>query len=92
GQSADDPWGTYQLGKTAALSGERLEQGEAALRKYIAAARFDPGATEAHARWRLAMILEQRHDAPHARAEYEAALRLDPKLADAKRALEALPR
>jgi len=42
--------GTYQLGKTAALSGERLEQGEAALRKYIAAAQFDPSATEARAR------------------------------------------
>jgi len=91
GQRGDDSWGTYQLGKTAALSGERLEQGEAALRKYIAAARFDPSATEAHARWRLGMILEQRHDAPRARAEYEAALRLDPRLADAKRALERLP-
>lgn len=36
------------------------------------------------------MILEQRHDGQHARGEYEAALRLDPKLADAKRALERL--
>ena len=75
------------MGRTAALSGERLEAGESALRKYIAAGRFDPSATEAHAHFRLGMILEQRHDAARARTEYETALRLDSTLVDAKRAL-----
>jgi tetratricopeptide (TPR) repeat protein len=85
-----DPWATYQLGKTAALSGERLESGEAALRRYLRDGQFLPSATEANAHYRLGMILEQRRDAPGARAEYEAATRLDPKLQDARRALERL--
>ena len=82
-----DAWAHYQLGRTAALSGQRLEDGEAAMRAYLQAGRFVPTASEAHAHFRLGMILEQRRDAAGARAEYEAATRLDPTLADAKEAL-----
>jgi tetratricopeptide (TPR) repeat protein len=87
----DDTWATYQLGRTAALSGERLEQGAAALRRYMRAASFQPGATEAHAHLRLGMILEKSGDVSAARVEYEAAIRLDPKLDDGRRALQKLP-
>src|SRR5262249_2417017 len=90
GAAPDDSWATYQLGKTAALSGEQLERGEAAMRKYLRAARFQPTATEAHAHYRLGMILEQRRDASGARAEYEAAAGLDPNLRDARTALQRL--
>ena len=60
------------------------------MRRYLEAGQFDPGATEAHAHWRLGMILEKRGDVAGARAEYEAALRLEPKLTDAKRALDRM--
>jgi len=85
-----DPWARFQLGKTAALSGERLEDGETAMRAYLQTGRFAPTASEAHARYRLGMILEQRHDAAGARSEYETATRLDPGLADAKQALRRI--
>lgn len=73
----------YQLGKIAAVSGERLDAGEAAMRAFIAAGNFAT-APEANARHRLAMILEKRKDMAGALAEYEHAARLDPKLEDAK--------
>ena len=79
----------YQAGKTAAISGQRLEEGEASLRKYIAAGRFLI-APEANARHRLGMILEQRDNAAGAISEYEEAIRLEPKLEDAKKALKRL--
>ena len=79
----------YQAGKTAAMSGQRLEEGEAALRKYIAEGRFIL-ATEANARHRLGMILEHRNNAAGAIGEYEEAVRLDPKLEDARKALKRL--
>jgi tetratricopeptide (TPR) repeat protein len=85
-----DDWGTYSLGRTAALSGLRLDDGAAALRRYIAAGRFQPSASEAHAHYRLGMILELQHDAAGARAEYERAVQGDPNLADAKKALARL--
>jgi tetratricopeptide (TPR) repeat protein len=81
----------YQLGRAASLSGQRLEAGEEALRKYLARdnARkaFDGGV-----HFRLAVIREKRGDAQDARREYELALSLDPRNAAAKRALERLPR
>jgi tetratricopeptide (TPR) repeat protein len=86
----DDTWASYQLGRTAALSGERLEQGAAALRRYMRAANYQPGASEAHAHLRLGMILEKSGDVNAARTEYEAAIRLDPKLEDGRRALQHL--
>jgi hypothetical protein len=38
----DDESALYQAGKIAALSGQRLEDGEAALRKYIALGNISP--------------------------------------------------
>jgi len=70
------------------LSGQRLDDGESAMRAYLQAGRFVPTASEAHAHYRLGMILELRHDGTGARAEYEAATRVDPTLVDAKEALK----
>jgi tetratricopeptide (TPR) repeat protein len=80
----------YQIGRTAALSGQRLEQGKAALERFIAGS---PGPEEpplANAHYRLGMVLERQGNKAAARAEYQAALRLDPKLDDAKKALDKL--
>jgi tetratricopeptide (TPR) repeat protein len=80
----------YQVGRTGALSGQRLDRAEQALREYLRTTRgpTDPPAGAAH--YRLGMVLEQRGDRAGARTEYEAALRLDPAHKDAKAALKKL--
>lgn len=88
-RSAGDESALYQLGKTAALAGERLELGEAALRELLALGTFTM-ATEAYARYRLGMILERRKDTAGALREYEMVERLDPKLEDARTARKRL--
>src|SRR5581483_6873848 len=45
-EAAEDSWASYQLGKTASLAGERLDEGDNALHRYLRAQRFAPGATE----------------------------------------------
>jgi tetratricopeptide (TPR) repeat protein len=70
----------YQIGKTAILSGQRLDRGEECLRLYL---QGQPGAGEpplAWAHFRLGMLLEKKGDA----------LRLQPDHEDAKKALAKL--
>ena len=79
----------YQLGRAASLSGQRLEAGEEALRRYLtrdnARKAFDGGV-----HYRLGAIRERRGDPQGARSEYELAVALDPRNLAAKRALERL--
>ncbi len=86
----DEPTAWYQLGKTAAMSGQRLDAGEAALRKYLTVppARGSPSPAGAH--YRLGMIAERRGNSAAAKSEYETAVSLEPKLEDAKKALAKL--
>jgi tetratricopeptide (TPR) repeat protein len=77
----------YAIGRMAAESGERLDQGEAALRAYLTQPPEAGQPSHAGAHWRLGMIAEKRGDRAAARREYEAALALDPNLATAKAAL-----
>ena len=89
-QNADAWELLYQVGRTAALSGQRLERGAAALQRYLG---HPPGPEEpplANAHYRLGMILERQGNRTAARSEYQAALRLDPSLKDAKAALDKL--
>lgn len=89
---ADNLAALYQLGRIAALSGERLEQGEAALRRYLDAPAQPAGQpTKAHAQYRLGDILARRGQTAEARAAYKTALELDPKLKPAADALARLP-
>ena len=82
----------YGLGKTAALSGQRIDEGETALRAFLATAEPDPdGPTAAHAHFYLGRLLARRGNAG-ARGEYETALRLDPGMENARKALAAMPR
>ncbi len=81
----------YQVGRYAARSGKRLEEGRAALERYVAEATpgsFDVSVAGAH--WRLGMIAEHRGDRAAAREEYERALAADPDFANARRALDRL--
>jgi len=79
----------YQLGRAASLSGQRLEAGEEALRKYLARDNARK-AFDSSVHFRLGAILERRGDAQNARTEYELAVALDPRSEAAKRALARL--
>jgi tetratricopeptide (TPR) repeat protein len=82
-------WGAlYQVGKTGAVSGQRLDRAEECLKRYLA---HTPGHQEpplANTHFRLGGVYEKKGDKTKARAEYQEAVRLDPKLEDAKKALE----
>lgn len=82
----------FQIGRTAAMSGQRLDVGERALRRYL---KYKPKSGEpplAWAHYRLGQIHEQRHATRAAATAYEAALALDPRHGDARAALGALKR
>jgi tetratricopeptide (TPR) repeat protein len=91
---ANHPFTLYQIGRTAALSGQQLDRGEKTLRTYIAMpAREElenPSLAAAH--FRLGTILEKKGDSANARAEYETALKMDPKQKLAREALAKLKR
>lgn len=81
----------YTLGRLAAVSGQRLDDGAAALERFLAMGATRPGEpTLANAHFRLGNIHEKRGDRARARAAYQAALALDPKYANARQALDAL--
>jgi tetratricopeptide (TPR) repeat protein len=79
----------YQLGRAASLSGQRLEAGEEALRRYLARDNARK-AFDGTVHYRLGAIRERRGDAQGARSEYELAVALDPRNVAARRALEQL--
>lgn len=81
----------YQIGRAAALSGERLARGEEALEEYLRVAE-PAGPMRVGAHWRLGMIHELQGRRDEARRQYEAALAVDPKHKEAKDALKKLGR
>lgn len=91
---ANYPLALYQIGRTAALSGQQLDRGEKYLRSYIATPVREelenPSLAAAH--FRLGTVLEKKGDASGARAEYETALKIDPKQKLARQALAKLKR
>jgi tetratricopeptide (TPR) repeat protein len=89
-RSPDEMGLWFQIGRTGALSGERLDRAEQALLRYL---EHQPKPGEpplANAHFRLGQVYERRGDAVRARSEYEAALSLDPKLKDARESLARL--
>lgn len=80
----------YQLGRAAALSGQRLELGADALRRFLAlpAAVGDP--EPKHAWYRLGQVLAQAGDKAGARAAFQQALKADPKFAEPRAELAKL--
>ncbi len=82
------PW--YQIGRLAAESGQYLTEGEAALRTYLKLARETGDPEPKHARYRLGQVLVKAGRKDEARAELQAALKIDSKFKEAKDALAAL--
>jgi tetratricopeptide (TPR) repeat protein len=80
----------FQVGRTAALSGQNLERGEAALKTYLASPTPPNSPPPANAHYRLGMIYEKKGSKALAREEYRTALQLNPRLEDAKKALGSL--
>jgi tetratricopeptide (TPR) repeat protein len=81
----------YQVGKTAALAGQRLEDGEKALKAYLVSGpkdNSDPPRAAAH--WRLGQVLEHAKRIDEARGQYRLALQEDPEMEEARKALDAL--
>jgi len=80
----------YQLGRLAAITGEDVDRGVAALRKCLTLppAPGAPGLEAAH--WRLGNLREKKSDRPAARAAYEAALKLKPGFEEAAADLKRL--
>jgi tetratricopeptide (TPR) repeat protein len=78
----------YLIGRTSAVSGQRLEDGERALKAYLAAPRkpTDPPLASAH--FRLGAIYEKQRRRDLAREQYEATLRLDPDQGEAREGLK----
>jgi len=86
----DDYAALYQVGRLAAISGQFLDRGFAALRRCLelTPGRNDPNHANVH--WRLGNLFEKRDDSAGARAAYEAALKLDPTFTRAADALKKL--
>jgi tetratricopeptide (TPR) repeat protein len=87
-KNPEDMMATYQIGKTSALSGQRLERGEACLKKYLT---YQPQKNEpshAGANMRLAQIMEKAGKKTEAKKLYEVALKADATLKEAKEGLE----
>lgn len=80
----------YQLGRMASLSGQYLQEGEAALRAYLKLPRAKEDPASQHAYYRLGLILAKAGRKDEARANLQAALKIDPKFKEAKAALAEL--
>jgi tetratricopeptide (TPR) repeat protein len=89
-EKPDDYAALFQTGRLAAISGERLPQGLAALRQCLAQPAPEGQPPHAAAHWRTGMILEKQNDKAGARAAYEAALKSDPKFPQAIESLKKL--
>ncbi|MFL6264435.1 MAG: tetratricopeptide repeat protein [Thermoanaerobaculia bacterium] len=89
---ADPPnWDAlYQIGKTAALSGQRLDRAEECLKRYLGHSPGPESAPLANAHFRLGQVYQKKGNKAAARAAYQEALKLDPRLEDAKKALASL--
>ena len=86
-RNQEDMLAAYQMGRICAASGQKLDVGESCLIKYLA---YQPKADEprhAAANMRLAQIKEKKGNKPEAKKFYEAALKLDPSMKEAKEGL-----
>ena len=80
----------YQLGRAAAVSKQRLDRGEEALRSYLAMPRQAGLSSHDAAHWRIGMIQQARGDTAGARKSYATALQMNPRNAEALAAIGAL--
>ncbi len=88
----DDRVARWWVGRTAAISGKQLDRGEQLLRGLLAEPQptIGPRILPENVHFRLGDIAAKRGDKATARTEYQAALKLNPRLEAAKKALGAL--
>lgn len=86
-KNPDDMLAIYQLGKASAISGQRLDEGEQWLLKYLDYTPKQNEPSHAGANMRLAQVYEKKGRKAEARQKYEAALKLDSHLQEAKEGL-----
>ncbi len=88
---SSDNWSAlYQIGRTGALSGQNLDRAEACYKLYLQNERGPNNPSLASAHWRLGMVYEHKRQKDLAGKEYRAALKLDPELEQARKALKKL--
>jgi len=80
----------YQVGRTAALSGQNLDRGEQALKLALSSPTPESGPSPAGLHYRLGMIYEKKGAKDLAREEYRTVLQLNPRHQDAQKALAGL--
>ena len=80
----------FFIGRTAALSGQRLNRAEECLKSYLAKPSGPESPSHAAAHLRLGMVYEKKGDKPKAKVQYQQALKLDPSNKEAKAALAKL--
>lgn len=80
----------YQLGRTSALSGQKLELGADALRHYLTLPADPRSPAAQHAWYRMGQVLATAGRKDEARQAYQSALKLDPKHSEAKAELAKL--
>jgi len=87
-KNPEDMQATYQIGKTSALSGQKLDRGETCLRKYLTYTPKQNEPSHAGANMRLAQIKEKQGKKSEAKVLYELAIKADATLKEAKEGLE----
>lgn len=80
----------YQVGRNAALGGQFLDAGRAALQRYLATDGDDMPIPRAAAWWRLGLVEQHAGNMEAARAAFEKSLAIDPDYEAAHKALEAI--
>ncbi|MBI2950037.1 MAG: tetratricopeptide repeat protein [Verrucomicrobia bacterium] len=80
----------FHIGETGALSGQRLERAEEALKIYLRTKPWSIMPTLADAHFRLGQVYERQGKHELARAEFQAALKLEPSHREARAALRKL--
>jgi tetratricopeptide (TPR) repeat protein len=80
----------YQVGKTGALSGQRLDRSEECLKRYLGHTPKPGSAPLANAHYRLGTVYEKKGNKALARTHYKKAVELDKGLKEAKEALAKL--
>ena len=86
-KNPEDYASIYQIGKTSALSGQKLDRGEECLNKYLTHQPKQNEPSYAGANMRLGQIFEKRGNKAEAKKHYEAALKQEATLKEAKEGL-----
>ena len=89
-KNPEDYQSIYQYGKVSAISGERTDQGEAYLKKYLTHPVKGSEPSHAAAKMRLAQIQEKKGNKAEAIKLYQEALKSDQTLHEAKEGLKRL--